>query len=154
MSLDPRDLSENTDLYRFDSQALAQLAVGTSVFIACVLTAADILPLWPISDSLLSLALRLVGQWIVVVVVWFVGFQAIAHTLKFISKGVVVTDYGIKLSRLPISVRICMPVKRISEAASYARFRAISMVSPMAVIPRTRPPSVTTSPRWSLLVPA
>ena len=97
MSLDPRDLSENTDLYRFDSQALAQLAVGTSVFIACVLTAADILPLWPISDSLLSLALRLVGQWIVVVVVWFVGFQAIAHTLKFISKGVVVTDYGIKL---------------------------------------------------------
>lgn len=99
MSLDPRDLSENTDLYRFDSQALAQLAVGTSVFIACVLTAADILPLWPISDSLLSLALRLVGQWIVVVVVWFVGFQAIAHTLKFISKGVVVTDYGIKLSR-------------------------------------------------------
>ena len=93
------DSSDNTVLYRFDSQALAQLAVGTSVFIACVLTAADILPLWPISDSLLALAIRLVGQWVVVVVVWFVGFQAIAHTLKFISSGVLVTDHGIKLSR-------------------------------------------------------
>jgi tetratricopeptide (TPR) repeat protein len=86
-------------LFEFDSQALAQLAVGTSVFIACVLTLADVLPSLPMVTSVLSLVLRLVGDWIVVVVVWFIGFQALAQCLKLLSRGVLVTEDGIKLSR-------------------------------------------------------
>src|SRR5690348_312674 len=44
----------------------------------------------------------------------------------------------------PMSRRYCMPSKRISAAASYARERASVKRSPSATTVNTRPPAVTT----------
>ena len=91
--------STKPTLYPFDSQALTQLAVGSSVFIAFVLAITDVIPLIPNATSVIGLVLRVVGDWIIVAVIWFLAFLAITQSLKFISRGVWVSDKGIKLSR-------------------------------------------------------
>lgn len=91
--------STKPTLYPFDSQALTQLAVGSSVFIAFVLAITDVIPLIPNATSVIGLVLRVVGDWIIVAVIWFLGFLAITQTLKFISRGVWISEKGIKLSR-------------------------------------------------------
>ncbi|MBP9091103.1 hypothetical protein KBI23_08740 [bacterium] len=91
--------STKPTLYPFDSQALTQLAVGSSVFIAFVLAITDVIPLIPNTTSVIGLVLRLVGDWIIVAVIWFLAFLAITQSLKFISRGVWISDKGIKLSR-------------------------------------------------------
>lgn len=91
--------SSKPTLYPFDSQALTQLAVGSSVFIAFVLAITDVIPLIPNATSVIGLALRVVGDWIIVAVIWFLGFLAITQTLRFISRGVWISEKGIKLSR-------------------------------------------------------
>jgi tetratricopeptide (TPR) repeat protein len=91
--------STKPTLYPFDSQALTQLAVGSSVFIAFVLAITDVIPLIPNATSVIGLALRVVGDWIIVAVIWFLAFLAMTQSLKFISRGVWVSDKGIKLSR-------------------------------------------------------
>jgi tetratricopeptide (TPR) repeat protein len=90
--------STKPTLYPFDSQALTQLAVGSSVFIAFVLAITDVIPLIPNTTSVIGLVLRLVGDWIIVAVIWFLAFLAITQSLKFISRGVWINDKGIKLS--------------------------------------------------------
>lgn len=90
--------STKPTLYPFDSQALTQLAVGSSVFIAFVLAITDVIPLIPNTTSVIGLVLRLVGDWIIVAVIWFLAFLAITQSLKFISRGVWISDKGIKLS--------------------------------------------------------
>ncbi|CAN5361990.1 hypothetical protein BH11CYA1_BH11CYA1_36000 [soil metagenome] len=91
--------STKPTLYPFDSQALTQLAVGSSVFIAFVLAITDVIPLIPNATSVIGLVLRVVGDWIIVAVIWFLGFLAITQSLKFISRGVWLSEKGIKLSR-------------------------------------------------------
>jgi tetratricopeptide (TPR) repeat protein len=91
--------STKPTLYPFDSQALTQLAVGSSVFIAFVLAITDVIPLIPNATSVIGLVLRVVGDWIIVAVIWFLAFLAITQSLRFISRGVWVSDKGIKLSR-------------------------------------------------------
>lgn len=91
--------STKPTLYPFDSQALTQLAVGSSVFIAFVLAITDVIPLIPNTTSVIGLVLRLVGDWIIVAVIWFLAFLAITQSLRFISRGVWISDKGIKLSR-------------------------------------------------------
>ena len=91
--------STKPTLYPFDSQALTQLAVGSSVFIAFVMAITDVIPLIPNTTSVIGLVLRLVGDWIIVAVVWFLAFLAITQSLRFISRGVWISEKGIKLSR-------------------------------------------------------
>lgn len=88
-----------TQIFPFDSQALTQLAVGSAIVIACVLALTDVIPLLPNARSVISLALRIVGDWIVVAITWFLGFLGITQTLRLVSRGVAVNDHGIKLSR-------------------------------------------------------
>lgn len=87
-------------IFEFDSQALTQLAVGSAIFIATILALTDVLPLLPNATSATSLLLRVIGDWIVVLIIWFLGFLAITQTLRLISRGVLCTTQGIKLSRL------------------------------------------------------
>ena len=53
-----------------------------------------------------------------------------------------------------MSRRKCIPSKRISSIAPYARARAAVRSAPYAVTPSTRPPAVTTGPSPSRRVPA
>src|SRR5205807_1024446 len=53
--------------------------------------------------------------------------------------------YGVFFkARWPMSLRYCMPSKRMRSTASYARLRAIFTESPSAVTHSTRPPLVST----------
>ncbi len=94
MNTDP-----GSELFAFDSQALTQLAAGSSFFIASVLAITDVIPLIPNASSVTALFLRVVGDWIIAAVIWFLGFLAITQLLRFVSRGVWVSDKGIKLSR-------------------------------------------------------
>lgn len=91
--------SADAGLYAFDSQALTQLAVGSSVFIALVLAITDVIPLIPNATSVIGLVLQVIGHWIIAAIIWFLGFLAVTQVLRFISRGVWVTDKGLKLSR-------------------------------------------------------
>ncbi|MBP6743797.1 tetratricopeptide repeat protein [bacterium] len=90
--------SNKPTLYPFDSQALTQLALGSSVFIATVLAITDIVPLIPNANSAMSLAQRVAGDWAIAAFIWFLGFSAITQSLRFISRGIWLSDKGIKLS--------------------------------------------------------
>ncbi len=88
----------NPDLYLFDSKTLAQLAVGSSVVIATLLSLSDGVALIPGATSLVSWTLKLIGNWVICAVLWFVGFGALAQLLRLISRGVMANARGIKLS--------------------------------------------------------
>lgn len=93
-----------SQLFEFDSQALTQLAVGSAIFIAFILALTDVIPLLPNAKSVISLAIKVVGDWIVVAVIWFLGFLGITQCLRLISRGVSLTGQGIKLSRFDRTV--------------------------------------------------
>ncbi len=107
-----------SELFAFDSQALTQLAAGSSVFIASVLAITDVIPLIPNATSVTVLFLRVVGDWIIAAVIWFLGFLAITQLLRFVSRGVWVSDKGIKLSRFDRLV----PWKSISAVSVEPNF--------------------------------
>jgi tetratricopeptide (TPR) repeat protein len=95
----PNPVNTESGLFAFDSQALTQLAVGSSVFIASVLAITDVIPLIPNATSVIGLVLQIIGHWIIAAVIWFLGFLAVTQTLRFISRGVWLTEKGLKLSR-------------------------------------------------------
>lgn len=87
------------DLFPFDSKSLAQLAVGSSVVIATLLAVPDGVALIPGATSLISWSLRLIGIWVIGAVLWFVGFGALVQLLRIVSRGIIATPSGLKLSR-------------------------------------------------------
>jgi len=87
------------DLFLFDSKSLAQLAVGSSVVIATLLSVPDGIALIPRATSLVSWGLHVIGNWVIAAVLWFVGFNALVHLLRLISRGVLASSTGLKLSR-------------------------------------------------------
>jgi len=87
------------DLFLFDSKSLAQLAVGSSVVIATLLSVPDGIALIPGASSLVSWGLHVIGNWVIGAVLWFVGFNALVHLLRLISRGVIASASGLKLSR-------------------------------------------------------
>jgi len=94
-----KNINPNPDLFEFDSKTLAQLAVGSSVVIATLLCVPDAVALIPGATSIISWALRLIGNWVICLVLWFVGFSAIVQLLRFVSRGVIASSQGLKLSR-------------------------------------------------------
>jgi tetratricopeptide (TPR) repeat protein len=90
---------QNPDLFPFDSKSLAQLAVGSSVVIATLLSVPDGVALIPGAQSVISWTLRLIGNWVIGAVLWFVGFSALVQLLRIVSKGIIATPAGLKLSR-------------------------------------------------------
>ncbi|MBS1991572.1 MAG: hypothetical protein JSS83_13700 [Cyanobacteria bacterium SZAS LIN-3] len=87
------------DLFLFDSKSLSQLAVGSSVVIATLLSIPDGVALIPSATSIVSWGLHIIGNWVIGAVLWFVGFGALVHVLRLISRGVIASDIGLKLSR-------------------------------------------------------
>ena len=87
------------DLYLFDSKTLAQLSVGSAVVIATLLSVPDAVALIPGATSIISWALRLIGNWVIGAVLWFVGFGALVQLLRLVSRGVWAGASGLKLSR-------------------------------------------------------
>lgn len=86
-------------LFKSESPALAELAQGTSVVIACLLAIPDSIALIPTSPSFIAWACRLTGIWILAAVMWFVGFLAILHGVGLISRGIEVGPVGFRLWR-------------------------------------------------------
>ena len=87
-------------LFKPDTSALAQLAQGTSVVIATLLTIPDALGILPGMHSAAGWVLNLVGIWIIAAVLWFVGFTVILYMVGLAVRGVEISDEGIKLWRL------------------------------------------------------
>lgn len=97
---------ENRELlFAADSRAMAQLAQGTSVVIASLLTIPDAIALIPNATSIIGWLLQLLGIWLSAAVLWFVGFLAILHGCNFFVQGVRINEKGVKLWRFarPIS---------------------------------------------------
>jgi tetratricopeptide (TPR) repeat protein len=90
---------QNLHLFPFDSKTLAQLAVGSSVVIATLLSVPDGVALIPGSPSLVSWTLRLIGNWVIGAVLWFVGFGALVQVLRIVSRGIIANAEGLKVSR-------------------------------------------------------
>ena len=86
-------------LFRPDSTACAQLAQSTSVVIATLLTIPDAFALIPGAKSLVGWVLNLIGNWVAAAVLWFVGFLAVLHLVRFAVRGVEVSNGGIKMWR-------------------------------------------------------
>ncbi|MDQ5968042.1 MAG: hypothetical protein QG625_4199 [Cyanobacteriota bacterium erpe_2018_sw_39hr_WHONDRS-SW48-000098_B_bin.30] len=86
-------------LFPFSGQALVQLARGTAVVIACCLALPDAVALIPNATSLVSWAINLIKVWVIASVLWFVGFLYLVNLFRFISRGILITDKGIKVSR-------------------------------------------------------
>lgn len=91
---------DDGQLFPFDGKALAQLARGTSVVIATCMALPDAVALIPVATSPVSWALRLIGHWTIALVLWFVGFLALTNAFRLISRGVVLTSKGLRISRL------------------------------------------------------
>ena len=91
---------DDGQLFPFDGKALAQLARGTSVVIATCMALPDAVALIPITASPVSWALRLIGNWTIALVLWFVGFLALTNAFRLISRGIVLTNKGLRISRL------------------------------------------------------
>ncbi|MBU6454213.1 MAG: hypothetical protein KGS72_20710 [Cyanobacteria bacterium REEB67] len=86
-------------LFPFSSHSLAQLAVGSSVVIATLLSLPDGIALIPGATSIISWTLRVIGNWVIGAVLWFVGFSALVQLLRLVSRGVIAGPSGLKLSR-------------------------------------------------------
>lgn len=93
-----------TMLLSYDAQALMQLSQGTSVAVATLLTIPDSVALIPSSPDLLSWAVRVLKVWLVALILWFLGFLAVLHMLRFIARGISLDGKGIKLWRLGVAI--------------------------------------------------
>lgn len=121
-------ISENK-LFAFDSKALTQLARGTSVVIATLLSLADAIALIPNAPSVVSWAIKLIGVWITASVLWFVGFLGLTNLLRIISRGVNVTDKGVKLSRFDRLIPFDK-IKAVTIEPNYFFTRLFSLTEP------------------------
>lgn len=86
-------------LFKPDSTSLAQLAQKTSVVIATLLTIPDAFALIPGAKSVVGWVLNLIGNWVSAAVLWFVGFLAVLHLVRFIVRGVEVSNGCVKMWR-------------------------------------------------------
>jgi len=86
-------------LFKPSSLALIGLALSTSVVIATILIIPDMLGLSASAPSAVSWVLRLIGNWIVALVLWFVSFSIILYAVGLIVKGVELSEKGIRVWR-------------------------------------------------------
>ncbi len=78
---------------------MATLARATAVAIAWLLILPDTISLLPSTPDVTTWFLRLLGLWISALVLWYVGFLAILHLVRFIGQGVSTSEAGLKLWR-------------------------------------------------------
>ena len=90
---------QNLRHYSLHSQAMAQLAIGTSVVIASLLVIPDGVALIPNASDFGAWVLSIIGIWISASVLWFVGFLAIMHAVRFFVGSVEVSDKHVKFWR-------------------------------------------------------
>lgn len=82
-----------------DSRALAGFALGTSFAVATLLALWDSIALMPSSESILSWLIRVLGIWVSALILWFVGFLAVLHIMRLITRGVILKPGGVRLWR-------------------------------------------------------
>ncbi|HEY9679759.1 MAG TPA: tetratricopeptide repeat protein [Drouetiella sp.] len=92
--------SSDSRIYKLNSKAMTQLAVGSCVVIASLLAIPDGIALIPRSTDLVSWVLGVIGVWLSAAVLWFVGFLGILHCVAFLVRGVEVDESGVRLCRL------------------------------------------------------
>jgi tetratricopeptide (TPR) repeat protein len=87
----------DTNKFDFDFKATARLAQGTAAVVATLLAFLDTVALIPEAKSLTSLLIDFIGLWISALILWYVSFQIIIHTLGFCLGSLKVNDQGLKL---------------------------------------------------------
>lgn len=87
----------NTAKFDFDFKATARLAQGTAAVVATLLAFLDTLALIPEAKSLTSLLIDFIGLWISALILWYVSFQIIIHTLGLFLGSIKLSDKGLKL---------------------------------------------------------
>lgn len=86
-------------LLRFDSKALANLALGSAMVLATLLVIPDSIALIPNAVSLIAWVIQAIGLWISALILWYISFLAISHGVAFFTKGVQLDANGIRLWR-------------------------------------------------------
>ncbi len=81
----------------FDFKATARLAQGTAAIVATLLASLDTIALIPESTSPTSLLIDFIGLWVSALILWYVSFQLIVHTLGFVLGAIKISDSGLKL---------------------------------------------------------
>lgn len=81
----------------FDFKATARLAQGTAAIVATLLAFLDTIALIPSAIDLTSLLIDFIGLWISALILWYVSFQIIIHTLGLVLGSIKISDLGLKL---------------------------------------------------------
>lgn len=81
----------------FDFKATARLAQGTAAIVATLLASLDTIALIPESTNPTSLLIDFIGLWVSALILWYVSFQLIVHTLGFVLGAIKISDRGLKL---------------------------------------------------------
>lgn len=82
---------------QFDFKATARLAQGTAAIVATFLALLDTIALIPEATSASGLLIDFVSLWVSALILWYVSFQLIIHSLGFLLGAIKVSDQGIKL---------------------------------------------------------
>lgn len=80
--------------------AMAQIACGSSVLIATLLTIPDAVALIPGSNSIIEWAIIVLRVWLTALILWFCGCIFLMMIVTVITGGIKLNDKGIKLWRL------------------------------------------------------
>lgn len=80
--------------------AMAQIACGSSVLIATLLTIPDAVALIPGSNSIIEWAIIVLRVWLTALILWFCGCIFLMMIVAIITGGIKLNDKGIKLWRL------------------------------------------------------
>lgn len=81
----------------FDFKSTARLAQGTAAIVATLLAFLDSIALIPESTNLTALLIDFIGLWISALILWYVSFQLIVHTLGLVLGAIMISDRGLKL---------------------------------------------------------
>ncbi len=84
----------------FDSPSLARLSVRTALAVAVMLAIPDGIALIPTTSDPVSWIIKVLGLWLIALVLWYVSFLTILHILRLVSGGIAISAAGLKLGRL------------------------------------------------------
>lgn len=86
-------------LLEYQPRALARLAQSTAVVVATLLTIPDAIALMPGSETPTGWLLKVIGIWIIALVLWYVSFLGLLYLIRFIAGGVGLNESGVRLWR-------------------------------------------------------
>jgi len=81
----------------FDFKATARLAQGTAAIVATLLALLDTIALIPQATNLTGLMIDFVSLWVSALILWYVSFQLIIHSLGFLLGAIKISDRGLNV---------------------------------------------------------